>query len=84
MILRIARRLLGIPQPAVSRERALAIAQGVCEQRGWPWTLPVRCSIGLRHYTVAYWMHPHRKGGYVCIRIDTQSGAVLNAAVSPR
>jgi hypothetical protein len=83
MILRIVRRVLGIPQPAISKERALAIAQGVSEQRGWPWPLPVRCSAGLRHYTVAYW-DPHWKRTCYYIKIDMQSGAVIKAAVSPR
>jgi len=50
-LLRLIRWLVGIPQPRVSRDRAIAIARAECERRAWGWEQP-SASERLREWVV--------------------------------
>jgi hypothetical protein len=82
MFLRLRRRLWGIPEPAISREQAIALAREECGRAGYPWEEPIRTVEHPRYYGIVTrigW-----KGGNVCIHVDTQTGEAHIAGIVER
>jgi hypothetical protein len=52
VLLKLQRRLLGIPAATIGRAQALALAQAECERRGYPTRPPLRVEERLREYVV--------------------------------
>ena len=78
----LLRRARILPQPKVSKEEALQLAQAECSRRGWPWQEPVHVS---EWFTAWYFMtNANYRGGNVNIAIDSISGRVRAAAFAPR
>jgi hypothetical protein len=82
MFLRLRRRLWGIPEPAISREQAIALAREECERAGYPWEEPIRFVEHPRYYGIVTPIH--RSGGNVCIHVDAQTGEARVVGVVPR
>lgn len=79
---KLLRMILGQPAPQVSRFDALELARAECERRGWPWNEPVHLTEHLTRYTV--WTNAEFRGANCVISIDSVSGEVLSAEVTPR
>ena len=79
---RLLRRLLGIPEPTISRQQAVQIARRECERKGWPWEEPILVEETLRTFRV-YTNQLECDGG-VHIRVDAVSAEVVYAGRSPR
>ena len=78
----LARRVLPLGEPPVSRERALEIARRECDERGWQWVEPVEATERLRHWEVL--TRARSRGANVRVHVSKRDGTVLLATQSPR
>jgi hypothetical protein len=78
-LLSLKRWLVGIPQPRVSRDHAVAIAHAECERRGWGWEQP-SASEELRQ-----WVIQSQRGNVPSpwFIICQQSGEILRCGSPP-
>lgn len=80
IVLRLIRILLGIPQPLISLDQALALARAECERNGWKWGMP-QASEGLKHWHVLA-DHGSRPSAFVII--NQTNGAILRSGCGKR
>jgi hypothetical protein len=81
-MIKLVRRLLRLPKPAISKADAVEIARRVCADKGWQWREPIVVTEGFRRYHVM--TSAERKGGNANIRIDSLTGRVVSAVLAPR
>ncbi len=66
----------------VMSEQAEALARRECEDRGWPWSTPIRIRRRRDGYIV--WTNAGMRGGNVIISVDGRTGEVTYAFYAPR
>jgi hypothetical protein len=78
----LARALMRIPPPRISKSQAIAIARSESERRGWSWDEPIRCEERLRTYMIS--TNTDAIGGNAYIVVNMQDGSIKGANLSRR
>ncbi len=69
-------------EPKISQAKALAIAQEVCQERGWPWLEPVRVEARAGVWVVR--TNTQARGANARIMLSQEDGRLLEAVYLPR
>lgn len=80
IVLRLIRIILGIPQPLISLDQALALARAECERNGWKWGTP-QATEGLKHWRV--WADRESRPSAFVI-INQANGEILQSGCGQR
>lgn len=85
ILLYLLRKILGIPQPKITPEEALAIAKEEWRKRGWNWRHQEIWMGGFRVVeTLKTYEVQTRSIPITAIVIDNQEGKVIEVRVPPR
>jgi hypothetical protein len=66
----------------VARDEILKIARRVCDDKGWPWSEPIR--VLERPFRTVVVTAGNRKGGNVIVVVDARNGNILSSILTTR